>query len=368
VTALRVLIVGAGIAGLATKRALDTYGIDADVVERDPKPRTTGAGLYLPANAVRALHDLGLAGPLAERAQRVVRQELRDNRGRLLAGFGVDAIWGAVGDCMAIRRNDLHELLLDAVGDAEIGFDTGVREVGRDGRVTFGDGRRSHYDLVIGADGLFSAVRLSALPEVQPRFLGQVCWRFLAPATNLPAGTWTVQLGDRGRTFLAVPAGGGLAYCSAGMDSAGLARPTGDWRALFADFAAPAADLLAYAGEAHYSPLFEVRAFEQTHPHVVLIGDAAHASSPSMAQGSAMAIEDALVLAETLASAPRGTAVPEVLATYRTRRADRLRFVLEQNHRRDQARHLPAFARRLLFRGFAEPIFRANHRELLSRP
>ena len=367
-TALRILIVGAGIAGLAAKKALSRYGIDADLVERDPKPRTTGAGLYLPGNAVRALRDLGLSEQLAERAQPVRRQELRDDQGRVLAEFPVDAIWGDVGDCMAIRRRDLHDLLLDAVGDAAIEFDSGVRQIHRDGRVTFEDGRRSGYDLVIGADGIFSAVRLSALPEVQPEFLGQVCWRFLAPAAALPPDTWTVLLGNRGRTFLAVPVGGGQAYCSAAIDSADPARPAGDWRSLFADFAEPAVDLLAHAEGAHYSPLYEVRAFEQTHPHVVLIGDAGHACSPSMSQGSAMAVEDALVLAETLADAPDGTAVPALLAAYRDRRANRLRFVLEQNHRRDQARHLPAFARRLVFRNFAEGIFRANHKALLSRP
>lgn len=367
-TARRILIVGAGIAGLATRKALAMHGIDADLVERDPKPRTTGAGLYLPGNAVRALRDLGLSEQLAERAHPVRRQELTDERGQVLADFPVDAIWGGVGDCVAIRRNDLHGMLLDAAGDSGIAFGTGVRQVCRDGRVTFDDGSRSRYDLVIGADGLFSAVRLSALPEVRPRFLEQVCWRFLAPATGLPAGTWTVMLGSRGRTFLAVPVGGGQAYCSAAMDSVDPARPTGDWRSLFADFGSPAAELLAHADGAHYSPLFEVRAFEQTHPHVALIGDAAHASSPSMSQGSAMAIEDALVLAETLAVAPDAPAVPALLAAYRARRADRLRFVLQQNHRRDQARHLPAVARRLLFRNFAEGIFRANHKALLSRP
>jgi 2-polyprenyl-6-methoxyphenol hydroxylase-like FAD-dependent oxidoreductase len=152
------------------------------------------------------------------------------------------------------------------------------------------------------------------------------------------------------------------------MDSTDPDRIPADWRSFFADFGAPAADLLPYAGGAHYAPLYEVRAFEQNHPHAVLIGDAAHACSPSMSQASGMAVEDALVLAETLAETPAGTPVEATLAAYRKRRGDRLRFVLEQNHRRDRARHLPALVRRVVFRHFARGIFRANHKALLSRP
>jgi 2-polyprenyl-6-methoxyphenol hydroxylase-like FAD-dependent oxidoreductase len=367
-TPQRILIVGAGIAGLAAKRALALRDIDADIAERDPTPRITGAGLYLPANAVRALHDLGLAARLAERAQPVLRQELRDERGQLLAGFPVSAVWGDQGECRAIRRTDLHHLLLDAVGSATIRFGTGVREVGRDGRVTFTDGRHAHYDLVIGADGLNSVVRRTALAEAQPRYLGQVTWRFLAPSAGPAQDTWMVMLGSRGRTFLTVPVGGGQMYCSAAMDSVDPDRIPADWRSHFADFGAPAADLLTHADNAHYAPLYEVRAFEQPHPHAVLIGDAAHACSPSMSQASGMAVEDALVLAETLAEAPAGASVEAALATYRKRRGDRVRFVLDQNHRRDRARHLPAPIRRVVFRHFARGIFRANHKALLSRP
>ncbi|MCM4083571.1 FAD-dependent monooxygenase [Paractinoplanes hotanensis] len=367
-TTLRILIAGAGIAGLAAKRALALRGIDADLVERDAAPRITGAGLYLPGNAVRALRDLGLSEQLVGRSQPVLRQQLKDKRGRLLAEFPVGAIWSEVDDCVAMRRTDLHALLLGAVGSSQVRFGTGVREVSRDGTVTFRDGRQASYDLVVGADGLHSAVRLHAFADVQPRFLGQVCWRFLAPSATLPADAWTVMLGDRGRTFLSVPVGHGQAYCSAAMDSADPQRPTGNWRALFADFGAPASELLAYADNAHFAPLFEVSAFDRAHPRVALIGDAAHACSPSMSQATAMGMEDAIVLAETLTGARDGAEVPALLAAYRERRAGRLRFVLDQNHRRDRARHLPSPVRRVVFQHFAKEIFRANHKDLLTRP
>jgi 2-polyprenyl-6-methoxyphenol hydroxylase-like FAD-dependent oxidoreductase len=365
-TALKVLIVGAGIAGLAAKRALTLQGIDADVVERDPAPRVTGAGLYLPGNAVRALRDLDLGVQLAVRAQPIQRQQLADERGRVLAEFPVSAIWGETDHCVAMRRADLHRLLLDAVGEKEVRFGHAVRQVCPNGTVTFDDGRRSRYDVVVGADGIHSAVRLSAFPEVQPRFLGQVTWRFLAPSAGVAEHAWRVMLGDRGRTFLTVPVGGGQVYCSSAMDSEDPTANPDDWRAMFDDFAT--GGLLDHADNAHFAPLYEVAAFERDHPRIALIGDAAHACSPSMSQASAMAGEDAIVLAETLAGARDREAVPALLTAFRERRAGRLRFVLEQNQRRDRARHLPAVVRRVVFRHFAENIFRANHKGLLARP
>jgi 2-polyprenyl-6-methoxyphenol hydroxylase-like FAD-dependent oxidoreductase len=111
----------------------------------------------------------------------------------------------------------------------------------------------------------------------------------------------------------------------------------------------------------------------------VLIGDAAHACSPSMAQGGAMALEDALVLAELLAdvsdvpdlpdaSAAAGDGVTAALAAFQARRADRVQWVLDQNHRRDKARNLPTPLRDLTLRLAGERLFKANHAPLHTLP
>ena len=100
---MRVLIVGAGIAGLALARALYQRGITAEVVERVAEWQPIGAGLYLPANAVRALQELGIA-PAAARANPIARQRLLDHRGRLLADIDLERIWDGVGGCVAIHR------------------------------------------------------------------------------------------------------------------------------------------------------------------------------------------------------------------------------------------------------------------------
>ena len=107
----RVLIVGAGVAGLALARALRRRDITAEVVERMPEWETSGAGLYLPGNSVRALDELGIWAELAARANPIVRQRFLDHRGRRLADIDVRSYWDGVAACVAIRRAALHEAL-----------------------------------------------------------------------------------------------------------------------------------------------------------------------------------------------------------------------------------------------------------------
>jgi 2-polyprenyl-6-methoxyphenol hydroxylase-like FAD-dependent oxidoreductase len=367
---MRILIVGGGIAGLSLARALGNAGLTADVVERDSEPRTTGAGFYLPGNAVRALRSLGLGDALAARAQPVHAQRVLDHRGRKLTAFATGDLWAGVGDCFAISRVGLRDLLL---GDVLPGVRRGkvVEKVDAEGNVTFGDGAQDSYDLVVGADGIGSAVRGSAFAgAVAPRFLRQVCWRFLAddPAGSARPGEWTTMLGDNGRGFLTLSLGGGQVYCYADIASTEPIAPDGDWRELFGDFAEPAGTLLEQGKDAYFAPLLEIDDDDWVRPHAVLIGDAAHACSPSMAQGGAMALEDSLVLAEVLAGVTRPAGLPVALAAYQQRRRPRVRWVLEQNRRRDKGRLVAPVVRNLVMRLMGEKLYKANHTELLPQP
>ncbi|MGW8729424.1 FAD-dependent monooxygenase [Streptomyces sp. NPDC055808] len=363
----RILIVGAGIAGLALAKVLLERGLAVDVVERraDGAP-DLGAGLYLPANAVRALEAIGVGDEVAKHAAPVTRQRLHDHRGRVLSEFAVDRIWGDVGPCLAMTRGELHTVLRDAVDGTAVRYGIEVRAVTDDGTVTFCDGTSSTYDLVVGGDGINSAVRRSLFGGPEPRFLGQLCWRFIADDTAIPGLTdWTARLGDRGRTFLTVQLGGGRVYCYADINSSVPTPPGGDWRTLFADFGGPVAALLEQGDGAHFAALHESENTAWTRPHAVLIGDAAHACSPSMAQGGAMALEDAWVLADTLVAEPD---VPTALEAFQARRTERVAWVLAQNHRRDKARNLPTPLRNFTLRRVGERMFKANHAPLHALP
>lgn len=339
-----------------------------EVVERRAaEGQALGTGLYLPANAVRALQGIGVGDQVAKRAEPVRWQRLQDQRGRTLAEFEVSRIWGEVGRCLAITRGDLHEVLRTAVDGTVVRHDTEVRSVSDDGTVTFAGGASGTYDLVVGADGINSAVRRSLFGGPEPRFLGQLCWRFIADDTAATPGIteWTARLGGKGRTFLTVRLNGGRVYCYADINSPVPTAPAGDWRALFADFGGPVPRLLDQGANAHFAALHESENTVWTRPGAVLVGDAAHAFSPSMAQGGAMALEDALVLADTLATGPD---VPTALAAFQARRASRVAWVVSQNHRRDKARNLPTPLRNFTARRAGERLFKANHAPLHALP
>jgi 2-polyprenyl-6-methoxyphenol hydroxylase-like FAD-dependent oxidoreductase len=140
--------------------------------------------------------------------------------------------------------------------------------------------------------------------------------------------------------LLIVPLGEGAVFCYADIASAN-GRPIWDWRGYFNDLDKPITELLAQAGHLAGSPIMEVEQPYSFLGRTVLIGDAAHAMSPSMSQGVALAVEDALVLAETLSSLP----VYQALPAYEERRAERIAWVRSQAHRRDSARGLTRVVR-----------------------
>jgi FAD-dependent urate hydroxylase len=371
----RVLIVGGGIAGLALARTLARIGDRPEVIEREHAWRLTGTGMYLPGNATRALRALGLDGQLARRSVEIPRQRFCDHRGRLLREVDVAALWGSVGPCLAIHRADLHDLLLEATGDVPIRHGQSVQQITqRDGIVSVecSDGTSGEYELVVGADGIHSSVRrLTFEPTAVPHAVGQVGWRFVAVRPP-EVTTWSVMLGRR-TAFLTLPIVDDLVYCY--CDTLSPPDPDGAQRApaerlaqLFCEFADPAAtllDALDPADAIHVSTIEEIALDSWVRDHVVLVGDAAHATSPNMAQGAAMALEDALVLANSL----RDTrSIPDALATFEARRRPRTDWVRAQTHRRDHTRYLPPIVRDNVLRGFAHRIMHANYRPLLDDP
>ena len=365
-TAVRVLIVGAGIAGLALARAFRQHDLRLEVVERVTEWEPTGTGLYLPGNAVRGLGELGIGPAVAARANPIGRQRFLDHRGRRLADIDVDRFWDGVGGCLAINRAALHEVLRDAT--AEIADPARHRGDGR--------GRRRCAASALHPTARPAATTWSSAPTASIRRSAASFWAVHPLATwdrqagaSSPTGfpdiaDWTVMLG-RGRAFLTVALGQGLVYCYADRNTSDPDGAGGeDWRESFADFAEPVPRLLEHGAKAYFSPIEEVVPPVSTAHRVVLVGDAAHASSPNMAQGAALAVEDALVLAELLATQP----VDRALTAYTERRKARVAWVQEQTHRRDRTRSLPPVIRNLTLRLAAERIFKSNYEPLRGPP
>jgi 2-polyprenyl-6-methoxyphenol hydroxylase-like FAD-dependent oxidoreductase len=366
----RVLVVGAGIAGLAAARALDRIGCAVDIVERERTRAEVGTGIYLPGNATRALRALGLEPQVVERAAVVPCQRFSDHRGRLLVEVDVAELWSGVGPCLALPRADLHAVLLDGARNASIRTGVALLELSEQaGTVSVGcdDGTARDYDLVVGADGIRSTTRRLALGgEVRARQVGQRGWRFVT-AGPAETTTWSVMLGRR-CAFLTIPIGHGRVYCYGDVLRQSDEEGEDDLAHSFAGFAEPVPTLLdsvARDGFVHRSTIEEVALDSWAQGRVLLVGDAAHATSPNMAQGAAMALEDAIVLAECL---DQLDSIPAALSAFEARRRPRTEWVRRQTRRRDRTRYLATPIRNTLLRTFGRAIFHANYRPLLAWP
>jgi FAD-dependent urate hydroxylase len=368
----RILVVGAGIAGLALARALRQRGCSADIIERNTRWSDAGTGMYLPGNALRALRALKLDSEVEKRAAPIRAQRFCDYRGRLLSEVDLGSVWNEAGPCVAVHRADLHTALRE--GEDAIPIRMGITLVSlerAEGSVLahLSDGARESYDVVVGSDGIGSAVRRLAFDDVGPRALNQWGWRFVMPCPPQTT-TWSVMMG-RQSACLTMPIGGGRAYCyvdmMCGEPPTSSAISTDRLQEMLSDFGGPAIAIReAIEGgiAIHAASIEEVVLDSWSRGRVLLIGDAAHAMSPNMAQGATMAIEDALVFAECLSELPSiGTA----LSAYEARRRPRLAWVRAMTHRRDRIRQLHPTLRNTLLRLFGGRVYRSHYRPLLAK-
>lgn len=326
---MRFLVQGAGIAGLTLARALRHQAPSTEVVlvERAPGPAAAGAGITLGPNAQAVLDALQLGPALGARGHRIDRLEVQAVSGRTLSAmtFPPDARRGV----LAIHRADLHDVLAAGV---PVRFGTSITELRRTGagwRATLTDGTVVEADVVVGADGIGSALR-GQLVDTPPRriYAGYTCWRFVVPAPgDHPHGA---EIWGRGQRVGLIPIGPDdtpRLYVFVVEDApAGTPKQPTDRAALrerFAHFPAPA--LAAFDALDPDAPMLHHDIESLSAPAWgagpgVLIGDAAHALTPNMGQGAAMAIEDAWVLARLVATRrpPRGLA--EALAAARGKR------------------------------------------------
>lgn len=344
----RVAIVGAGITGLTLAAALGRFGVTCEVFEQAPELGEAGAGLQLGPNAVRLLYRLGLAEDLAGAAVPSAGIELRawergEVIGRIPLGDRCEERFGAPYHLLC--RSDLHSALLRLLPAGTVRLAkvcVGVNERPGGAELRFSDGTAAEADLVVGADGIRSAVR-GHLVRDEPVYSGQTVYRGLAPAdrTPFPAGEpgSLIWVGP-GKHFVCYPvAGGRLVNFVATV-------PSGHWSTESWSEPGKIQDVLdAYTG---WDPTvrgiveatdtvtrwaLHVREsdFGWSRQRITLAGDAAHPMLPFMAQGASQGIEDAFALAVCLRDAgPSG--IPVALQRYEAARRPRTALVQQRSN------------------------------------
>jgi 2-polyprenyl-6-methoxyphenol hydroxylase-like FAD-dependent oxidoreductase len=337
----KVLVVGGGIGGLSTTVALRNAGVHVDVVEKNPKWDVYGVGIIQPPNALGALHAIGLAERCIEQGHPIMggRNHLGD--GTPLGDADYPAVVPGWPPMNGITRPALHEILKSAVlsSGAEVRVGETITEIGArdDGvDVAFTDGTAGRYDLLLGIDGLYSDVRTMVFGDaVQPRYTGQVCFRYNLPRLE-GLDRIEVYIGGLAGTTGFVPLSDELMYMlfivkwpadELRQDPARLDEVMRDKLAPFGGNIAVYRDQITDPDQVVYRPVDNILMPAPWHRgRVLLMGDAAHGTSPHAGQGAAQAIEDGVVLAQEIAS---GNPADVVLDTFMTRRYERCKQVVE---------------------------------------
>src|SRR3954465_2692588 len=311
-----VLVVGSGLAGTATAIHLAARGVAVDLVEIKPEVAALGSGITLQGNALRELKALGVWDEVqpAGYAFDVTGIRAPDPAGSVVAEIP-DAKTGGpnLPAAMGMPRPELARILLDRAAEVgvKVRFGTTFTELAQDDTgvdVTFSDTSTGRYDLVVGADGVRSWTRRALGINLETKSVGMGIWRAFGPR---PASVTRTDLYYGGPSFIA-------GYCPTGENSlyAYIVEDAQDRSALSPDEQLATMKQLS---QAYHGPWDEIRetltdpsrvnyTWFETHVldvpwnrgRVVLIGDAAHTCPPTIAQGGAMALEDAVVLAELL--------------------------------------------------------------------
>jgi len=320
------IVVGAGPAGLATAVALARAGIEPRVYERRAAFAGGGSGLTLWPNALRALESLGLADAVRAVSAPAAGIAVRSWRGDVLSTTDEKAMRDRYGDVGAVlHRADLVRALAGALPAGALTAGTpiaGLEISGEAATVRLADGRTVQAGILVGADGLRSAVRTAALGPVRLRPAGYTVWRGVAEFP-LDARAGTLSLG-RGAQFGLFPMTEGRVYWFASLPTDQPAATRDALVDRFAGWHQPVEAAIAATDPRSIvvTDIEDARPLRRRRAGcAVVVGDAAHPSTPALGQGACQAIEDAVVLGACLERS-RGDAAG-ALADYERRRVPR---------------------------------------------
>lgn len=340
---LRILVIGGGFSGMSAAILLSDAGHAVDLVEIDPGWRSYGAGISLNGAIFRVFHRLGILEAFTTEGAMTDGVEVRGPADQVFARIPTPALQEGATGTGGIMRPVLAQLLSERVRmtrtNIRLGLSVTTLENRVDGlRASFTDSTSGEYDLAIGADGLYSQTRAMLFPDApKPRYIGQAVWRAVLPRqAHLP--TVAMWMGPKLKVGIN-PVSDSHAYLFLTED-----RPTNEHvpaethvevlKDLLSRFPSPTIQSVAAGLNADSQVVY--RPLEQMlmprpwfSGRVVLIGDAVHATTPHMAAGAMIGMEDAVVLADEIAARGIDLALP----AFQARRWERCRLVVENSGR-----------------------------------
>ncbi len=337
---LNILVIGGGIGGLTSAIALRQKGHRVTVIEKDPAWSVYGVGIIQQSNVIRAMSQLGLLDDYLSAGVPFDTVAIHAPNGMKVAEVPAPKLVEGYPANVGIGRPALHKVLGDRTKaeGAEIRLGVVAAKLTDQGTcvaVEFSDGSSGEFDLVIGADGVYSDTRSATMPDAErPEYTGQAVWRynFKRPedlnslhAYNGPIGFGLVPIShELMYMYVTTPEPGNPRYPTDGIASVMREK---------LQSAPPAINTLSQEITEDegvvYRPLEQMMLYGDWHKgRIALLGDAVHATTPHLGQGAGMAIEDSLVLADELTK----QATPEeAFAAYRERRFERCKFIVEKS-------------------------------------
>jgi salicylate hydroxylase len=323
----RVAVIGAGIGGLAATCALRERGLEAEVYERAAELGEVGAGLQLGPNAVKVLRALGIEDrlrPLAFEPTNIVSVAWDDAHLRFREPLKAVATSQFGAPYLTAHRTDVHTLLLAKLPRDTIHLEaqcTAACMHGDTAVAVFADGRTLEANIIVGADGINSAVRESLFGAQPARFTQQMAWRCIVPIDHVPTQIGPGQsvsigrdeyvgwIGPDGHVICYPIRGGSLYNIFAGHVSEGWVEESwsvpssvDDLLAGYRGWNAALLEMLAHVEHCYKWGIRDRDLLQHwTGGRVTLLGDAAHPMMPTLAQGAAITLEDAYALARNLA-------------------------------------------------------------------
>lgn len=310
-------IVGGGIGGLTLAIALQRKGLKVKVYENAPAIKPLGAGLALAANAINAFKEIGIDHDIIKAGNILRVLNIKDVKGNVLAATNSEKIskkFGMVNN-LTIHRAELHDVLLSKLQPGTLELNKAcVNLIQTTSGVTllFRDKTSVEADYVIACDGIHSVIRKNLIPDSQPRYAGYTCFR--AVIDKVPANidlTETSETWGPGLRFGIAPLINNRIYWFACINAKANdqnKKTLGVTGLLnyFKDFHDPVRRIIRATDDSQliWSDIIDLKPLKRfAFGNVLLMGDAAHATTPNMGQGACMAIEDAAILANSISTA-----------------------------------------------------------------